>query len=89
MATDAPLLPHQLRRVAKPRTTALTVSMHPNDRLSPLFEATVEASEEAIVNALVAAKTMIGRRGWTVFGLPPDEIRWLVQQYKACAHPPA
>ena len=119
VATDAPLLPHQLRRVAKrpalalgrlggiaeassgdiflafstandhltaeQRSTTFNVSMYPNDRLDALFEAAVEATEEAIVNALVGAETMTGRDGLTVCSLPHDEVRRLVQKYSASA----
>ena len=106
VATDAPLLPHQLKRLArraalglartgsvagngsgdlfvafstanakvgdKEGTTAL--QMLPNDRMGPLFEATVGATEEAIVNALVAATTMAGRDGITAHALPHDRL---------------
>ncbi|HZF79306.1 MAG TPA: P1 family peptidase, partial [Rubrivivax sp.] len=117
VATDAPLLPHQLRRLAKrpalalgrlggiaeassgdiflafstandnltaeQRSTTFNVSMYPNDRLDALFEAAVEATEEAIVNALVGAESMTGRGGLTVCSLPHDEVRRLVQKYSA------
>ena len=98
VATDAPLLPHQLKRLAKRPSLGLgrlgsiasdgsgdifiafstanpglksvdydpgrrTVEMHPNDLLSPLFEAATQATEEAVVNAMVAARTMEGGDG--------------------------
>ncbi len=113
IATDAPLLPHQLRRVAQraslglgrmgsyasngsgdifiafstgnagaaARTTAPRLDMLPNDVLGPLFLATVEATEEAIVNALVAAKTMTGANGYTVHALPHDRLRAALRKY--------
>ena len=103
VATDAPLLPHQLERIARRAALGLArtgsvagngsgdlflafstanpragdgegtvpLTMLPNDRMDPLFEATVGATEEAIVNALVAARTMTGFRGRTVIGAPP------------------
>src|SRR5690606_15922960 len=95
VATDAPLLPHQLKRVSRRATVglarvggfganssgdiflafstarpgevdesgAVAVRMWPNDQLDPLFLATAEATEEAIVNALIAADTMTGING--------------------------
>jgi len=48
--------------------------MLPNDAMSPLFLATVQATEEAIVNALVAAKTMVGINGSTVYAMPHDRL---------------
>jgi L-aminopeptidase/D-esterase-like protein len=59
--------------------------MYPNDRLDALFEAAVEATEESIVNALIAARTMTGRDGLTVSSLPHEEVRRLVQKYSASA----
>jgi D-aminopeptidase len=46
----------------------------PDDQLNPLFAAVVEASEEAVVNSLLAAETVTGVRGRTVHALPPDEV---------------
>jgi D-aminopeptidase len=51
-----------------------TVRMHPNDQMNDLFYAVVEATEEAIVNALLAAETMTGRGGVTVPALDPDAL---------------
>jgi D-aminopeptidase len=102
VATDAPLLPHQLRRVAKRASLGIgrmggtasngsgdifvafstanpgadgkaepvNVQMLGNDQLSTLFEATAQATEEAITNALVAARTLTGADGFTVNALP-------------------
>ena len=114
VGTDAPLLPHQLKRVAKRPSLALgrlgavsedgsgdifiafstagegqisensasQVTMHPNNNLSMLFEATVQATEEAIVNAMVAAKTMVGVSGLRVEELPEDQLRDLMSKRK-------
>ncbi|HWM28163.1 MAG TPA: P1 family peptidase [Woeseiaceae bacterium] len=113
IATDAPLLPHQLRRVAQraslglgrmgsyasngsgdifvafstanaeaaARTGMPRLEMLPNDVLGPLFLATVEATEEAIVNALVAAKTMTGANGFTAHELPHDRLQAVLKKY--------
>ena len=55
--------------------------MLPNDRMSPLFRATAEATEEAIVNAMVAADTMVGINGNTVHALPHDRLRDALRRY--------
>ena len=113
VATDAPLLPHQLKRIARRATMGLartgsisgngsgdifiafstanphaydepgpnTVLVVSNERMNPLFDATVEATEEAIVNAMVAAKTMTGIDNHTVIGLPHDELQKALKQY--------
>ena len=113
IATDAPLLPHQLRRVAQRASLGLgrmgsyasngsgdifvafstanagaaarsglpRLEMLPNDVLGPLFLATVEATEEAIVNALVAAKTMTGANGFTAYELPHDRLQAALKKY--------
>jgi L-aminopeptidase/D-esterase-like protein len=113
IATDAPLLPHQLKRIARRATMGLArtgsvsgngsgdifiafstanpgvyqgpgpnkVDMIGNDSLNPLFAATVQATEEAIVNALVAADTMTGIDGHTVVGLPHAELRRVLKKY--------
>src|SRR5262249_9390761 len=92
VATDAPLLPHPLRQLAKraarglartggiaentsgdlvvafstaarglrEKRNVVNVAMLPNDQITPLFAATVQATEEAVINALVAAETMTG-----------------------------
>jgi L-aminopeptidase/D-esterase-like protein len=113
IATDAPLLPHQLERLARrvpmgiarlggtasngsgdiflafstanPGAAAESgvtpLTWLPNGDLSPFFDATVEATEEAIVNALVAAETMTGINGNTVSALPTDQLRAILQKY--------
>ncbi|MGI8431192.1 MAG: P1 family peptidase, partial [Chthoniobacterales bacterium] len=62
----------------QPTHSVLTV---PNDRLDPLFEATVQAVEEAIVNALVDNHDMTGRDGHKVPALPHDQLRTILQDY--------
>lgn len=109
VATDAPLLPHQLARVAKRPSLALgrlgaistagsgdifvafstanrgridesnfaEVSVYPNNALAAVFTATVHATEEAIVNAMAAADTMVGASGFRVREMPEEEVRAL------------
>ncbi len=114
VATDAPLLPHQLERLARrvPMGIArvggigangsgdlfvafstanpgaanasgppVALTMLPNGEMNPLFLATIQATEEAIVNALVAAKTMTGVDGHTVYALPHDRLRAALRKY--------
>jgi L-aminopeptidase/D-esterase-like protein len=52
-----------------------------NSELDPLFEATVQATEEAIINALVAAETMTGRDGNKVMAIPHDRLRQVLKKY--------
>lgn len=117
VATDAPLLPHQLKRLAGrvPLGIARTggvgendsgdlfiafstanpevyrasrpfsVTALPNDALSPLFRATVKATEEAILNALVGAETMTGQGGNTRFALPHARLLELLRRYNRLA----
>lgn len=105
IATDAPLLPHQLERLARlgsvsgngsgylflafstanpgaanPAGTPALTKL-PNDRMDPLFAATVEATEEGIVNAMLGAETRSGIEGRTVLGLPHDELRQVLKKY--------
>ena len=58
-----------------------TVAMLPNNAMNPLFEATIEATEEAIVNALVAATPMVGNNGSSVPALPHERVRDILRQY--------
>ena len=112
VATDAPLLPHQLRRVARRATLGLgrmgsfagagsgdlfiafstasigtsedrvrTVGMLGDERIDPIYEATVQATEEAIINAMLAAKTMRGADGYVVPALPHDRLREVMRKY--------
>jgi L-aminopeptidase/D-esterase-like protein len=55
--------------------------MLPNDRINPVFEATVDAVEEAILNAMLAAETMTGADGFTVTALPHDRLRAVLKKY--------
>ncbi|MBV6416384.1 MAG: Beta-peptidyl aminopeptidase BapA [Steroidobacteraceae bacterium] len=113
VATDAPLLPHQLKRIAKRAplgvarmggtagngsgdifiafSTANAAALRgetfaqaaflDNDTLDPLFDATVQATEEAIVNAMVAARDMRGEDGHFAKALPHAELIRLLRQY--------
>jgi D-aminopeptidase len=113
VATDAPLLPHQLKRIARRAALGLgrvgsiagngsgdifvafstadeslgrtdRLLNHrsvPNDEINPLFGATVQAVEEAIINALAAARDMTGDQGHTVKALPHDALIEVMQQY--------
>jgi L-aminopeptidase/D-esterase-like protein len=114
LATDAPLLPHQLARLARraslglartgsvsgngsgdlflafstanpgaadPAAPTHSVQTVPNDLLDPIFEATVESVEEAIINALVANQSMTGRDGHHVDALPHDRLCELLRKY--------
>ena len=119
VATDAPLLPSQMKRIAKRVALGLgrlgsisgdesgdifiafstanpgvgleqnkpaPVQMLPNAQMDALFEATVQATEEAVVNALVAAKTMTGFDGHTVEALPHDRLREVLKKYNRLAN---
>ena len=55
--------------------------------MDALFEATVQATEEAIINALVAARTVTGRDDHTVLGLPHDRLRAVLKKYNRLASP--
>jgi L-aminopeptidase/D-esterase-like protein len=55
--------------------------MLPNDSIDGLFDATVDATEEAIINAMVAAKTMTGINGNTIYGIPHDQLRAALRKY--------
>jgi Peptidase family S58 len=111
VATDAPLIPTQLKRVAKrvtlglgrdgsysgdgsgdifialstanPRAASSTavhsVNMLPNEQINPIFLATVQATEEAVINALVAAEPMSGVKGHTVNALPHERLREILR----------
>ena len=114
VATDAPLLPHQLKRVAtrvslgigrqggfggngsgdifiafstaNPRAwhddgPVTAVKMLPNDRISPIFQATAQATEAAITNALLAADTMTGADDVRVYAMPVDRMMAAMKKY--------
>jgi L-aminopeptidase/D-esterase-like protein len=57
------------------------LEMLPNERISPLFEAAASATEEAIVNALVAADTMEGINGHKVYAIPHDRLISILKKY--------
>jgi L-aminopeptidase/D-esterase-like protein len=57
------------------------VSMMPNDSLNPVFEGAVQATEEAIINAMLAAETMTGVNGHRVTPLPHDSLREVLRKY--------
>ena len=65
----------------------VNVSMLPNDAMNPVFEATVQATEEAIVNAMVGAETMSGAHGSKVVALPHEELRYVLKKYNRLAVP--
>jgi len=113
IATDAPLLPHQLKRIAERASLGVgktggiggnssgdifiafstanpsapgasnlaSLEMLPNDWINPLFAATVQATEEAIINAMVAAETMEGVNGNTVYAIPHDRLKSVLRKY--------
>jgi D-aminopeptidase len=113
VATDAPLLPHQLKRVAtrvslgigrmggkgenssgdifvafstaNAHTAADTglahLTMIPNGKINPLFYATTQATEEAIVNAMLQAETMTGANYARVYALPVDRLMAAMKKY--------
>ena len=113
VATDAPLIPTQLKRVAKRVSLGLgrdgsysgdgsgdifiafstanpgalnskglrQITMLPNDQLDPIFLATVQATEEAIINAMIAAETMTGINNRTVVALPHDQLREVLRKH--------
>ncbi len=117
VATDAPLVAHQLKRIARRAALGLgrdgsiasngsgdifiafstanqgaadekgpvSVTMLPNEKMTPLFQATVQATEEAIVNAMVAADTMVGADNHKVIGLPHDQLREILKKYNRLA----
>jgi L-aminopeptidase/D-esterase-like protein len=61
--------------------------MLPNDRLDPLFTATVQATEEAVTNALIAAETMTGADDLRAHALPHDRLREILARYNRLASP--
>ncbi|MFY9911726.1 MAG: P1 family peptidase [Candidatus Sulfotelmatobacter sp.] len=117
VATDAPLIPTQLKRVARKVSLGLgrdgsysgdgsgdiflafstanpgadgskglhQLTMLPNDSLDPIFLATVQATEEAVVNAMVAAETMKGINNHEVIALPHDRLREVLKKYNRLA----
>jgi D-aminopeptidase len=120
VATDAPLIPTQLKRVVKRAALGLArdgsiagnssgdlfiafstanpeaqnpdknvrLNMMSNNRIDPVFQATVEATEEAIVNAMVVNETMTGIDGHRVEALPHDKLRQILAKYNRLVGPP-
>jgi L-aminopeptidase/D-esterase-like protein len=113
IATDAPLLPHQMKRIATRATLGIArmggvggnssgdifiafstanrgarqsdgarIDMIANDAMTGLFEATAQATEEAIVNALVAARTMTGADNLRVYALPHDQVVAILRKHQ-------
>jgi D-aminopeptidase len=114
VATDAPLLPHQLKRISQrvslgigivggqatngsgdifiafstanptafQRVDFTKVDVLPNNLIDPLFEATIQATEEAIINAMVAAETMEGINGNKSYALPHQLVINILKKYK-------
>ena len=113
VGTDAPLLPHQLKRLTRRAALGLSrtgsiasngsgdifiafstgnedvnqatsgagIESVPNEEIVPLFEATVQATEEAIINALVAGRTMTGNRGNTVTAIDHQQLQQVLREY--------
>jgi len=114
VATDAPLLPHQLKRLVRRVSLGIGIiggrgenssgdlfvafstanadasktagiaqlQMLPNEGINPLFRETVNATEEAIINSLVAAKTMTGVNGNTAYAIPHDRLKAVMSKYQ-------
>ena len=59
--------------------------MYPNEQMDSLFAATVQATEEAIINAIVAADTMTGIENHRVIALPHDKLRAVLKKYNRLA----
>ena len=117
VGTDAPLVAHQLKRLARRVSLGLgrngsisgngsgdifiafstanpgaaaadhvaDLKMLPNDKLGPVFAATVQATEEAIINAMIAAETMTGIENHKVVALPHDKLREILKKYNRLA----
>jgi L-aminopeptidase/D-esterase-like protein len=62
-------------------TGTAQLTMLPNERINPLLAAVIHATEEAIVNAMVAAETMTGIDGNTVYAIPHDRLREILRKY--------
>ena len=68
-------------RVPHTAPATQTVTLLTNDQMSPLFMAAIEATEEAVINSLVAAQTMTGRDGHKIEGLPIDKLVQIMKKY--------
>jgi D-aminopeptidase len=71
-----------VRRTAERRSKTWAYPEMPNDLMSPLFQAAIEATEEAIYNSLCMATTMSGYRGRNVHALPLEKVRELAARYR-------
>ena len=76
-----------MRRTPQRRQSVSVITELPNNQVSPLFEASMEASEEAIYNALVASVTTVGFRG-TIEALPLDKVIEIIQKFGRSPQPP-
>jgi D-aminopeptidase len=117
VATDAPLVSHQLKRLARRVSLGLgrngsisgngsgdifiafstanpgvdgadhvvELKMLPNDLIEPVFASTVQATEEAVINAMIAAETMTGIENHKVIALPHDRLREVLKKYNRLA----
>ena len=118
-ATDAPLLPHQLKRLARrvslgmarsgsishngsgdifialstankealvSNSSLTNITCLNNDSLDPIFEAVVQATDEAIIDSMIANQTMIGRDGITAIALPHERVTELLASHGVLAH---
>jgi D-aminopeptidase len=117
VATDAPMIPTQLKRLARRVSLGLgrdgsysgdgsgdifvafstanpgaansksmrQLTMLPNEQMNPLFLATVQATEEAVINAMVAAETMKGINDFEVIALPHERLREVLKKYNRLA----
>ena len=113
IATDAPLLPHQLKRMARRVPIGISrvggyagnssgdifiafstanpgaskidgdhnIEMISNEKMSPLFEATAQATEESILNAMIAAKDMTGKNNTKIYAIPQDRLINILRKY--------
>ena len=72
---------------AAKQTNIAPAMMLPNERMNPLFEATVQATEEAVINALVAAETMTGIDDHKVIALPHDRLQQVLKKYNRLTAP--
>ena len=74
-----------VRRTVTRRRQASLVEQLPNELVSPLFQAVIEATEEAIINALWAATSMTGYQGHTVRAIPKEMVLERLRKYSAIA----
>ena len=72
-------------RAGMPTRSPTTIEMLPNSWLNPLFEATIQATEEAILNSLIGAETMVAADDIRVQALPHDRLREILRRYNRLA----